>query len=411
MENVLLAALALPDEEQLQLVAALLAAVDERGLRPFDDSWMAEIQRRSAEYDAGSVQPIPWAEVKEEARARFRRVANVAFLPAARDDYREALDWYWERSARAAAGFEAAVEVASRRIAETPEAWPLCDDRHRFYILRRYPFSIVYRIESFGVSDHRSCSLQSFGDLLAGPRLINVGRAEQTMTLTLQADPLPLRVEEGGGIRVGTTRVHLEIVIEAFENGASPESIVQSYDTLQLADVYAVLAYFLRHKEEVQEYIAQRNAVAEEWRRKLEASQPPLSPDLLERLRARKSSNGERECCACSRMKTLNGAIIRGIRRRQLGVDLIRMQEVGLRTQSDEKLLDWAAADGRMVISNDRGTLIGLANARTAAGLPMPGIFVLRTAVMLGQVVDGIILLALASDPDDWTDRITFIPL
>ena len=78
-------------------------------------------------------------------------MADVPFLPAARGDYRESLAWYRERSARAAAGFEAAVEVALRRIAETPEAWPLCDERHRFYILRRYPFSIVYRIESFGV--------------------------------------------------------------------------------------------------------------------------------------------------------------------------------------------------------------------------------------------------------------------
>lgn len=61
------AALALTDEEQLQLVAALVAAVDERGLRPFDDTWLAEVQRRSAEYDAGTVKPTPWAEVKERA--------------------------------------------------------------------------------------------------------------------------------------------------------------------------------------------------------------------------------------------------------------------------------------------------------------------------------------------------------
>ncbi len=68
VSQLLQAALALPEEEQLQLVAALLAAVDERGLRPFDDSWLEEIRRRSAEYDSGSVQPIPWAEVKERAR-------------------------------------------------------------------------------------------------------------------------------------------------------------------------------------------------------------------------------------------------------------------------------------------------------------------------------------------------------
>ena len=62
------AALALSDEEQLQLVAALVAAVDERGLRPFDDSWLEEIRRRSDEYDTGGVEPIPWAQVKERAR-------------------------------------------------------------------------------------------------------------------------------------------------------------------------------------------------------------------------------------------------------------------------------------------------------------------------------------------------------
>ena len=70
VEKMLQDALALPDDEQLQLVAALVAAVDERGLRPFDDSWLVEIQRRSAEYDAGAVTPMPWAEVKEKARTK-----------------------------------------------------------------------------------------------------------------------------------------------------------------------------------------------------------------------------------------------------------------------------------------------------------------------------------------------------
>jgi len=70
VEQLLQAALKLPDEDQLQLVSALLAAVEERGLRPFDDSWLEEIKRRSAEYDAGTVQPIPWAEVRERARRK-----------------------------------------------------------------------------------------------------------------------------------------------------------------------------------------------------------------------------------------------------------------------------------------------------------------------------------------------------
>ena len=62
------AALALTDEEQVELVAALVSAVDERGLHPFDDEWLKEVRRRSAEFDAGGITPIPWAEVKERAR-------------------------------------------------------------------------------------------------------------------------------------------------------------------------------------------------------------------------------------------------------------------------------------------------------------------------------------------------------
>jgi putative addiction module component (TIGR02574 family) len=68
VDQLLQAAPALTDEEPLQLVAALISAVDERGLRPFDDAWPVEIRRRSAEFDSGSVQPLSWAEVKEQAR-------------------------------------------------------------------------------------------------------------------------------------------------------------------------------------------------------------------------------------------------------------------------------------------------------------------------------------------------------
>ena len=68
VQHLLDAALALSDEEQLELVAALTAAVDERGLRPHDPAWLEEIDRRSAEYDAGLAQPIPWDEVRERAR-------------------------------------------------------------------------------------------------------------------------------------------------------------------------------------------------------------------------------------------------------------------------------------------------------------------------------------------------------
>lgn len=75
-------------------------------------------------------------------------MAEALFLAPAEDDYREARDWYHARSPQAAAGFEAAVEVALRKIVESPRLWPLCGARHRTYQLRRYPYHLVYREEA-----------------------------------------------------------------------------------------------------------------------------------------------------------------------------------------------------------------------------------------------------------------------
>ncbi len=73
-------------------------------------------------------------------------MANVSFLPAALAEYQEAYAWYFARSARAAVNFQLAVDKATRRIGTAPEQWPLIDDLHRRFMLRRYPYSIVYRV-------------------------------------------------------------------------------------------------------------------------------------------------------------------------------------------------------------------------------------------------------------------------
>lgn len=75
-------------------------------------------------------------------------MANVSYLPLAYSDYQQALAWYQARSPQAAANFETAVDVGLRRIADAPEQWPRCDDQHRFYVLRRFPYSIIYRVEA-----------------------------------------------------------------------------------------------------------------------------------------------------------------------------------------------------------------------------------------------------------------------
>ena len=70
---------------------------------------------------------------------------ELLITEGAEEDYTASLKWYADRSPRAAEGFEAEFAQALERIAENPDRYPLCDDRHRFYLLKRYPFQIIYR--------------------------------------------------------------------------------------------------------------------------------------------------------------------------------------------------------------------------------------------------------------------------
>jgi uncharacterized protein (DUF433 family) len=108
------------------------------------------------------------------------------------------------------------------------------------------------------------------------------------MNRPIQAVAVPLYEDGQGGLRVTGTRVLLERIVHAFADGATPEGIVQSYDTLQLADVYAVLTWYLHHKAEVEEYLRKRAEEGEEIRRVIEAGQPDRT-ELRARLMGRRS--------------------------------------------------------------------------------------------------------------------------
>ena len=97
----------------------------------------------------------------------------------------------------------------------------------------------------------------------------------------------PLREDAAGALRVGDSRVLLELVIRSFQDGATPETIVQRYSTLALPDVYAVIAYYLRHRSEVDGYLARREHRAEEVRPRIESQQGDLS-DIRARLLAQR---------------------------------------------------------------------------------------------------------------------------
>jgi uncharacterized protein (DUF433 family) len=109
------------------------------------------------------------------------------------------------------------------------------------------------------------------------------------MTLAIHPLPVPLRTDKSGALRVGTTRITLDLVISRFEEGDGPEEIVRSYDTLRLEDVYVVLAYYLNHKDEVQTYLKHREEEAAAIRGQLEAegiSRPGFWAELKARAEA-----------------------------------------------------------------------------------------------------------------------------
>ena len=106
------------------------------------------------------------------------------------------------------------------------------------------------------------------------------------MTLAQPTEPVPLHTDEDGVIRVGGTRLTLETVVSAFDAGATPEEICDDFPGLELADAYAVLTYSLRHRSEVDRYLAGRRQQAEAIRREIEAAQ--TYQRLRERVLARR---------------------------------------------------------------------------------------------------------------------------
>src|SRR5437762_10753710 len=104
------------------------------------------------------------------------------------------------------------------------------------------------------------------------------------------ATRVPLREDADGVIRIGRTRVTLDVLIDAFNQGATAEEIVQQYPALDLADVYAVIGYYLRHRDPVNRYLEKRQVEASRIRKDTEKRFSPHG--IRERLLARQNVKG-----------------------------------------------------------------------------------------------------------------------
>src|SRR4051812_49376839 len=86
------------------------------------------------------------------------------------------------------------------------------------------------------------------------------------------------------------------------------------------------------------------------------------------------------------------GKIVRGLRRVRPGLDLLRVQEVGLQGKGDPDILAWAASENRILLTHDRQTIPGFAYARVHGGEPMPGVFIIDDKIRVRDAIDSILL-------------------
>ena len=110
------------------------------------------------------------------------------------------------------------------------------------------------------------------------------------MSVSLNAEPLPLVADSDGVIRIAKTRVTLDTVVGAYQDGLSAEEIAEQYPSLRLGEVYAVVGYYLCHQTDVESYLAARQHAADEVRQENERRFDPIG--VRARLLARQKRQG-----------------------------------------------------------------------------------------------------------------------
>lgn len=103
--------------------------------------------------------------------------------------------------------------------------------------------------------------------------------------------------------------------------------------------------------------------------------------------------------------------IMRGILRRTPNLEVDRVQNASLSGAPVPLILEWAAREGRVLLTDDVRTMTAHAYARVAAGLPMPGMFALPQSVPIRTAIDEVVLIAECSIEGEWEGQIRYLPL
>ena len=109
--------------------------------------------------------------------------------------------------------------------------------------------------------------------------------------------------------------------------------------------------------------------------------------------------------------ENFNHNIVRGLLRRRPDLDIVRIQDVGLSGADDPVVLEWAAKEGRVLLTHDVTTITRYAYERIEGGQSMPGVFEVSRSVPVGLAIEDILLLTECSLEGEWEGRIGYLPL
>jgi uncharacterized protein with PIN domain len=109
--------------------------------------------------------------------------------------------------------------------------------------------------------------------------------------------------------------------------------------------------------------------------------------------------------------ENFNGKIARGLRARKPDSDMIRAQDADLRGADDPAVLEWAAQEGRILLTHDLDTMTKYVAERIEQGLPMAGVILVRDTLPIARVIDDLLAVLGASEASEWENRIDFLPL
>jgi uncharacterized protein (DUF433 family)/predicted nuclease of predicted toxin-antitoxin system len=222
----------------------------------------------------------------------------------------------------------------------------------------------------------------------------------------------PLKAWEDGTIRVGSSRVLLDLVVHHFKQGATAEQIQHSFPSLTLHDVYGVLFYYLEHTEQVEAYLADQERQAAEVEREVRNIQGATF--LQRRLEERRARTLKwTPPCMLKLLidENLDQRILRGLQLRLPSLAYTIAQEASLAGAPDALLLQWAADNQHVLVTHDRKTMLKAAHRRITSGQKTAGLVIVRKELPLKRAIEDLLVVLECCTETDIENQVVFIPI